>query len=67
VVLVTVERRFIIRKEEDWILTTFWWMIWKERNRRIFDQRESSAQRLANCILDSITNHQLARIKSLVM
>jgi hypothetical protein len=54
-------------KKKIGILTTFWWMIGKERNRRIFDQRESSAQRLANCILDSITNHQLARIKPLVM
>jgi hypothetical protein len=34
------------RKNLD-IMFTFWWMVWKERNRRIFEQEELSPQALA--------------------
>jgi hypothetical protein len=37
------------------ILITFWWLVWKERNRRIFEARGLSVCALAYCIQDSIT------------
>jgi hypothetical protein len=50
------------KKKRCGILLSIWWMIWKERNNRIFDQQERSAQRLATCILDLISLHQLVGV-----
>jgi hypothetical protein len=36
------------------ILFTFWWMIWKERNRRIFENSELSTPCLALLIIETI-------------
>jgi hypothetical protein len=50
------------RKERQRVLVvlfTFWWMIWKERNRRIFENKERSAQQLAHLINDEV-NLQLS-------
>jgi hypothetical protein len=43
------------------ILLTFWWMVWKERNRRIFEQEHLSHQALAALIQDSINLQWLAK------
>jgi hypothetical protein len=49
------------RREEKWeSFFTFWWLIWKERNKRIVEQKESSAQGLAVLIHDTIHLHQFA-------
>jgi hypothetical protein len=50
------------RRKRLGILLTVWWMIWKERNRRIFENHESSAPRLAQCILQAISLHTFAGI-----
>jgi hypothetical protein len=42
------------KKRKLSILFTFWWQIWKERNRRIFDSRELSVQQLASLISDEL-------------
>jgi hypothetical protein len=42
------------RKIKLGILITFSWMVWKERNRRIFEAQELSAQTLACLIQDYI-------------
>jgi hypothetical protein len=34
------------------ILFTFWWRIWKERNRRVFEQLETSTFQLAELIYE---------------
>jgi hypothetical protein len=47
------------KKKRLGILFTFWWMIWKERNRRIFDDKHISAFQLASLAIDEI-NLQLA-------
>jgi hypothetical protein len=31
------------------IVLSFWWHIWKERNRRVFDQKESSSLQVTTC------------------
>jgi hypothetical protein len=36
------------------VLFTFWWMLWKERNNRIFENKENSAPQLAQLIIDEI-------------
>jgi hypothetical protein len=36
------------------ILITFWWHLWKERNRRIFDRKEQSVPHLAFYIHDEL-------------
>jgi hypothetical protein len=36
------------------ILCTFWWMIWKERNHRMFEHVELAPNNLAPLINDSI-------------
>jgi hypothetical protein len=48
------------QKKNTGILCTFWWMVWKERNRRIFDQLELSPNSLARFIQESISAQQLA-------
>jgi hypothetical protein len=45
------------RKRRLIVLFTFWWMIWKERNRRIFEGKERSALQLARLIQDEINLH----------
>jgi hypothetical protein len=42
------------------IIITFWWLIWKERNKRILEDKEMSAQELANLIQESVNVHHLA-------
>jgi hypothetical protein len=42
------------------ILITFWWMVWKERNRNFFEVEELSAQALAGLIQDTINFHNQA-------
>jgi hypothetical protein len=44
-----------IRKVNMGILITFWWHLWKERNRRIFDNIEQSAPQLACTIQDELS------------
>jgi hypothetical protein len=39
-------------------LLTFWWVIWKERNRRIFDNIESLAPDLSRAIRDEVSLHR---------
>lgn len=39
----------------------FWWNIWKERNRRIFEEIEKSVPQLANQILDDINQYKFAK------
>jgi hypothetical protein len=48
---------FRIKKSEKrklGIIFTFWWQIWKERNRRIFESQELSVQQLSILIVDEI-------------
>jgi hypothetical protein len=42
------------------ILLTFWWNLWKQRNRRIFYHVELSAPPLARVIIDAIGLQHLA-------
>jgi hypothetical protein len=35
------------KQRKSGVLFTFWWLIWKERNKRIFEHKESSAPQLA--------------------
>jgi hypothetical protein len=48
------------RKAKMGILFMFWWAIWKERNRRIFDNKELSAIQLADLIVEEISAYTLA-------
>jgi hypothetical protein len=48
------------RKQMIGILLTFWWMVWKERNRRIFDQLELPPNSLARLIQETISVQHLA-------
>jgi hypothetical protein len=36
------------------ILCTFWWLVWKERNKSIFENSESSAQQVASNIEEKV-------------
>jgi hypothetical protein len=40
------------RKTNIGVLCIFWWILWKERNNRIFESSVKSAQRLAGIILE---------------
>jgi hypothetical protein len=42
------------------ILFTFWWLIWKERNKRVFEQKEASVLQLCNLIQESIHWQRMA-------
>jgi hypothetical protein len=42
------------------ILVTFWWMIWKERNKRIFEDKEVSSNALAVQILKVVVFNLIA-------
>jgi hypothetical protein len=50
------------RKKKLSILITFWWLIWMERNKRIFEDKEMSAQELARLIQETVNVHHLAWI-----
>jgi hypothetical protein len=42
------------RRKNVGILFTFWWLIWKERNKRIFEHKEVSGVQLATLIQEAI-------------
>lgn len=42
------------------ILFSFWWQVWKERNRRIFDHNEQSFKQFAQLTKEAIQNLTLA-------
>lgn len=48
------------KKELMGTLLSFWWQIWKERNRRIFDQKESSFKQVAHLANEAIKAIDLA-------
>ena len=50
------------RKEVDGILIYFWWNIWKERNRRIFQQHSLQPIQVASLCKDDITQYGLAMV-----
>jgi hypothetical protein len=35
-------------------LSTFWWNMWKERNRRVFDSKELSISQLSRLLRDDL-------------
>jgi hypothetical protein len=43
------------KKRKLGILFICWWMLWKERNRRIFEDKELAAGRLAGLMQEEIT------------
>jgi hypothetical protein len=42
------------------VLFTFWWLVWKERNRIVFDQESKSPQQLLSLILEELRLFQSA-------
>jgi hypothetical protein len=48
------------RKAKMEILLSFWWQIWKERNRRIFNSKEASVIALACLTKEAISNQRRA-------
>jgi hypothetical protein len=48
------------KRKKMGVLSTFWWMIWKERNNRIFQNKEASTQSLALKIQETILFHLVA-------
>ena len=50
------------RNEVDGILIYFWWNIWKERNRRIFQQQNLQLIQVASLCKDDITQYCLAMV-----
>jgi hypothetical protein len=46
------------RKRKLGVLLSSWWMIWKERNRRIFKNKGMSASSLAHLAMDEIRLQQ---------
>jgi hypothetical protein len=49
-----------LRRKNSGILITFWWFIWKERNKRIFEQSESSFCQVADRIVDAVALFNVA-------
>jgi hypothetical protein len=48
------------KKRKLGILFTFWWMIWKERNSRIFEDKQRSVSQLIRLIQEEIVfNHSV--------
>jgi hypothetical protein len=45
------------KKKNLGILLTFWWIIWKERNKRIFKYKEVFAVRLAHLVIGDVKLH----------
>jgi len=55
--------KFLIRNEKpafDGLMMYFWWNIWKERNRRIFQQESKEVVDVAYLIKEDIHLHQAA-------
>jgi hypothetical protein len=48
------------RKNFDGIIIYFWWNIWKERNRRAFQQTSLQANQVASLCKDDIQRFQFA-------
>ena len=48
------------RRRFDGIIIYFWWNIWKERNRRTFQQRSSSPRQVVMLCKDDINQFSLA-------
>jgi hypothetical protein len=44
------------------IIITVWWLLWKERNKRIFELRSASIIQLSNLIQDNISLLQSAGV-----
>jgi hypothetical protein len=44
----------IVKRMKLGILFTFWWHIWKETNRRFFDNKEQSIPRLAAVLQEKV-------------
>jgi hypothetical protein len=42
------------RRKENWICSAFFWLIWKERNKRIFENKHSSAMQVARLAQEEI-------------
>jgi hypothetical protein len=45
------------KRGEMGILLDFWWAIWKERNRIVFENKDRSPQQLVYFLKDEITLH----------
>jgi hypothetical protein len=48
------------RRKFDGIIVYFWWNIWKERNRRIFQQKSLNPRQVAGLCKDDITLYRMA-------
>jgi hypothetical protein len=48
------------RKEFDGIMIYFWWNVWKERNRRTFQNKSLQLRQVALSSKEDIQQHQLA-------
>jgi hypothetical protein len=47
------------KKKKTWDFFIFWWGIWKERNRRVFEAREILASRIASKIIGDVRQFDL--------
>jgi hypothetical protein len=48
------------RRNFDGVMIYFWWNIWKERNRRTFQQQSMQASQVTRLYKDDITQFHLA-------
>jgi flagellar biosynthesis protein FlhB len=46
-----------MRKRNVGILCTIWWLVWKEQNKHIFENSESSTQQAASSIEEKVKNN----------